>query len=583
VKWLLQIACLTDLDVANTLYFSSAFWNDKTKLIYQNRLLQPALINLSANSGGVLSLFRESSIGEIELDNTDGILNFMAGYSFDGRTAILHNDTASHYLGTIERMSERGNSLFFSFKSVSETLNNPYPQVAYDSATDSPAWDVGLDGKLKPIVFGKCKNITPVLVNSINSVYQVSNNNDCRIIAVYYDGQRLTNYRVNGNHLPGVSTIAVDGGTRNIPVNSEIMFDGDDTIYTVTTGLTGLSGNIVISPALTTTISDNKEFDIINLYGSNTALLDDAAKLSSDLTKKATKWGSFRGYLHLADAAVGVVTCDAITVSGTVQRLAYDVIGDMITTCGISGITIDDGVSAGYQIIDHNMHGQTLGASVKTTVNGLGTIGYYITDPINVKELLDAMVKSFAGYYWFLNKELNIKIIDRPASTAIITINEYQIESISREALGLGQNGIPVKGWLLKYQKNWTVLTTVAGILGTVRRELLAKEYQEIGTLDTNPTTETRHLLSEKNTLESLLNKKTKAQSVWNQLDTVCSVRRDIVSITCLDMSLFDTIKIGSTINVITPLLGYGAGKKLTCIGIELNANEETILIRAFG
>jgi hypothetical protein len=56
-----------------------------------------------------------------------------------------------------------------------------------------------------------------------------------------------------------------------------------------------------------------------------------------------------------------------------------------------------------------------------------------------------------------------------------------------------------------------------------------------------------------------------------------------VVTITSNDLRLLDTVLIGKTINAITPLLGYTAGRKLVCIGVELNATDETILIRAYG
>lgn len=577
--WLLSVDCLDSIGNAATLHFSSGAWNDKTKLIYQNKLIQPALINQSANDGGVLQMFKESSIGEIELANTDGGLDFIMDYAFDGRTATLNNGTTSYNLGTMLAPSERDNSIYFSFKSVSETLGNDYQQSVYDSTT----WDASLDGTLIPIVFGKCNNITPVLIDESNSIYQVSSGTDCRIIAVYYDGQRLTNYKVNGAHSSGLTTIAVDSGTKNIATGAQIVFSGDDNIYTVSTGLTGLSGNIIITPALVVNIADNAPFDVLNTYATLSALQTDAAKASTDLTKKATKWGSFEGYFHLADAAQGVVTCDVITVDTvtpalTTPRKTYDVIEDVISGCGITGLTID-----ATQIIDNIVYTKAASTTVKTVVNSLGYSGYYVNEITPIKNIIDSLVKSFFGYYWFEDKELNIKIIDYPASTAVVDINEYQIKSISREATGLGSNGVPIKGWLLKYQRNWTVMTTVAGILGTARKELLGKDYQEIGTNDINLTTAARHLLSEKLTLESLLNTKASALLIFTQLDAVCSVRRDIVEIISDDLRFLNTVQLGATINVITPLRGYTAGKKLVCIGRELNASDETLLIRAYG
>lgn len=588
--WLLTVSCRDASNNPATLYFSNGYWDDKTKLIYQNRLLQPALINRAANDGSVLQLFKESSIGEIELCNADGGLDFMSDYAFDGRSATLNNGTTSYDLGVIVRMSERNNSLFFSFKSLSELLTNPYPQETYNSATDSPAWDSSLDGQLKPIVFGQCKNITPVLVDPVRNIYQTSSEPNCRIVAVYYNGERLTNYLVNG--VSTGATIPIDSGVKGFKDGQLIMFDGDDSIYTVFGDFVGTSGTLVVTDILDVQALDNVYIDHIDTnissapFWSLADLITDSEKLYTDATKKAVKWGSFQGYFYLVDAAQGVITCDVITVNEPdiyTQGKIYNVIEDVISGCGIAGLTVDTTT----QVNDYAIYGAVAGNASKHCINLLGYAGFYITKATPIKTILDSLVKSFCGYYWFDGSELQIKILDAPKSTATETINEYQITGISREATGLGNNGLPIKGWLFKYRKNYTVMTTVASILSTDQKELLGKDFQEIEPSATEITTESntldRHPLSEKKELESLLINKTKARLVYAHLCALGSTAYHIVNVTVSDIRLLDTLAIGQTFEVITPLLGYTTGKKLLCVGIEFNAAEETLLIRGFG
>ena len=570
MKWLLSLDCLDGSDVAKTLHFSKGHWKDKTKLIYQNKLTQPALINQSAEDGGVFQMFAESSIGEIVINNTDGAFDFLADYAFDGRSATLTNGATSYSLGVVDGMYDREGSWFFSFNSLSETLNDNYPQSSYDAIT----WDTGLDGKLVPIVFGDVRNITPVLIDAQLGIYQVSSLSDCRVTAVYYDGQRLANYAVDGPHMASDTTIVIKGGTRGVATGKHIVFDGDETntVYSVSSGISGTIGTITISPGLDENIADGTAFDVIDLYGSLSALQADAAKLYTNGTKLATKWGSYQGYFHLADAVTGVITVDCIT-----QKTTFEVIESVIANCGISGLTVDDT----NQTIDHDIYGGTSGDTVKNTINRLGSVGYYLNSVTPIKTLLDNIIKSLGCYYWFIVSELNIKVIDAPASTAIETISEYKIQNIQRDGLGLGDNKLPVKGWLIKYRKNWTVMTTVAGILGTERKELLGKDFQELDY--TNTTTQTRHLLSNQVNLESYLNAKLSAELVKTQLNSTSSVRRDITNITSNDLSLFDSIKIGYTFNVVTDLYGYSSGRKFVCIAIDFNAVDETVSFKGFG
>lgn len=198
--WILDIAALNGADVAVTLRFADGAYVDGSANYYEPRMIQPAIINVSPDDGGVLSIFKQASIGEIELANVDGGLNYLVDYAVDGRAANISlvdgGVVTVYFYGTIERMTERGASIFLTLKSLTEALGKPHPAGTYAGNNSPPNGLEGttdtIFGNQKPKVFGTCKNLTPVMVNSSILIYQASSLTDCTITAVYDDGVTLT-------------------------------------------------------------------------------------------------------------------------------------------------------------------------------------------------------------------------------------------------------------------------------------------------------------------------------------------------------------------------------------------------------
>jgi|GEM_PF-653084 len=557
--WIFTIAALNASDVATTLYFSNGEYIDASDNFYQIRLLQPSLINVSANDGGVLPIFGQSSIGEVELANIDGQLDFLADYALDGRAATLSfvngATTTVYFQGTVGRMQERGNSLFFALKAFTESLATTHPLGAvYDGSNALPLGLEGtaddIEGKAKPRVYGDCRNISPVPVNTSKLIYQASNNADAIITAVYDEGVRLVNYRVNGSHAIGATVIAVDTGTGDIPVGAVVIFDSHRTLYTVLTGLSG--GNIELSSALIGAVTDNSAVEVVNFYsGSGSG----SGQLQSSTT--AAVWGSYQGFVRLAASPAGVVTCDCLSVTSGVVDKAGAVMQKIATEVGV---TVDS-------------------ASV-TAFNAAGSVGLYLDGDVTTQELFNRVVKSFIGYYWFDDAKLYFVLLNTPATTANLIIEDWMIISITREATGMAESGMRVYGCKMRYDRIETLQTTVAGSVTVAGRERLANQYRDVETIDA--ATQTRHLLAKKVTAESYGRYRWSALAASERLVNVGKVRRDVVSILC-DRAVLPAFQISQTALVKKSRLGYDAGRKMLIIGYELDAKKDTITIRAFG
>ena len=559
--WILTVAALDAVGAAVMLRFADGEYIDGSANFYEPRMIQPALMNVSPNDGGVFTVFNSASQGEIELANLDGGLNYLVDYALDGRTVTLSlvdsGAVTMVFIGTVERMTEGGGSLFLAMKSLTEALSANHPMAVYAGTNTPPTGLEGstgtIEGSVKPKIFGDCRNLSPVMVNSSLLIYEASSRSDAVITAVYDDGVRLTNYLVNGARAIGQTSIAVDTGvaSSSIPTGAKVIFDSHRAIYSVTTGISGAAGTIVISPALTTAIVDNEHVEVVNFYtGSGTA----AGQLQNAIA--AAAWSSYNGYFRLAASPSKQITCDVMSVTAGGQHKVGDVFAAVAAELGV---TVDS-------------------ASV-TTLNSVGVMGLAVTEIQPSAALFDAIARSVGGFYHYIGTTLYMSLLTAPG-TPVMTIEEWQIVALEREATGLGSNGLPFYGVSIRYDKIETVQTTVAGATGLDRTELLknASRTTEV----TDAATLSRHPLAEKIAVESLLRLKADAVAVANRLLSLGKVRRDVVTVTAY-FSQVPAFNIGDTVTIKHTRLGYSAGRDMVVIGYERDVKKKRVMLRVLG
>jgi hypothetical protein len=199
--WIATIGALDGSNTPKTLYFSDVSYIDNDGNYFENRMLQPALIKVSPDDGGTFKIFSTPSIGEIQLINKDGGLNYLMDYALDNGSIslslVVDNGTKNDYLtGKIESMRFSGDAVYLTVRSMSEVLtrnhvNNKFlGNNALPNGVEGVADDI--KGNVKPRVFGSVLNATPVLVNTSRLIYQFSDRQSATISAVYDKGAALT-------------------------------------------------------------------------------------------------------------------------------------------------------------------------------------------------------------------------------------------------------------------------------------------------------------------------------------------------------------------------------------------------------
>lgn len=167
---------------------------------YEGRLRDPATISKRIPIVPEVGRRAQTQFGDVRVNNADGELDTVGEMrTIDGRTMRIYVGPArgdfidfSQILEAIgDKISGDTEQLFFSLKNVTQLLDKPLQTQIYEG-TGGIAGDENLAGRKKPTCFGECFNITPVLKNNDELIYQFHTGEAQSIDYVKDSGLRLT-------------------------------------------------------------------------------------------------------------------------------------------------------------------------------------------------------------------------------------------------------------------------------------------------------------------------------------------------------------------------------------------------------
>jgi len=489
--WIATISVLNASNAAETLRFSDGAYTDASWNYYEARMHQPAIIKVSPEDGGTFNIFSTAAFGEIDLENIDGGLDYLADYALDGGLCVLSLVDAgvvTNYLtAIISTMHERDSHIFLTINNLNEVLAKPHPFEKYTGANVLPDGLEGvlgdIKGNIKPKVFGTVTNATPVAVNTSREIYQFSSRQTCTVSMIYDMGLAL---------------------------------------------------------ALGTT------FTYANLASFQTTV------------PTAGTFNRCAGYVRLGTTAVGTITGDAFDGSYLAPGNVFEAVISEVTRISVS-----------------------LNSASKAALNISGEVGIYVNSEESTASILNKIVVSI-GAFWYFKASVIFAGYTTLATTATLEFNDYEIEMAERTATGIGSNGLPISTVKVKYNKIETVQapTELAGAVTAARQAALANEFRTV--TSTDAAVLTRHPMSETVEIESYLLTEGTAQAVSDRLLLNFKSRCDIVSIAANVITIPD-LTLGIGVKIITPKLGYSAGKILTLIGYEIDAKLKKITMELIG
>lgn len=507
-----------------TLYFSSSpalvtgAADSPPDTTFQDRIVQPGNYAAQAFQGGLTFGKSQMGYGEIVLSNDDGALDYLLDYGFDGRTAVLRTreDDGSYiaypsgwntvFTGTIEQPEAtwpgyNDSNIVLRLRDGGMALHSKIPLAVYAGDNVLPYGLEGtsndLKGKTKPLLLGKCLNMSLQCVNTSKLIYAVSPPSGGAIDLVY-DFDAISDF------------------------DAEIFYD-----------------EVVSGPVTTELGTEYRRGGCsatgLEVYDNGVALTYGGTYSSeSDLLATAPSAGQYKvlptyGYIRLGSSPAGEITCTATDNNGH----------DANTPGSIIRAVLRDYMQWGSSRFN---------VSELAALDAVNTlqIGHLIQQETYVDELLDIICSSVGACYYFDN--LGVFRIFQITAPSLATPDF----SLSNEISGIDMQsaaGIPPKTVRMRFQKNWTVQTSgIAGSVTAERRAWLANEYRE--NVANSPYIAAKHLLSDELSFDSSYYED--AQSECGRRLELYATRRAMFDLTInLDvLPNFYTIEIGQVASI---------------------------------
>ncbi|MFZ5669136.1 MAG: hypothetical protein ACOY4K_06555 [Pseudomonadota bacterium] len=171
---------------------------------FDNALRDPGNVQVTVFGDGRTGGGTKLSLGEIKLNNADGIYDDWLGYGFDGRSVVIRRGVPGAYPAAFETLftgTIRGRptvnlkEVVLSLLDKQHIFDRPLLTNRYGGTNVLPNGIDGttddLAGKAKPRLFGRAMNIAPPCVNTSRLVYQISDGQIASVEGVYDRGEPL--------------------------------------------------------------------------------------------------------------------------------------------------------------------------------------------------------------------------------------------------------------------------------------------------------------------------------------------------------------------------------------------------------
>ena len=194
---------------------------------YEPRLENPLTLRRTLFSSGATSGNVAAGTGAIDLTNIDGGLDRLIGYGFDGGRAVLRRVAPDGAYDTAEILAVLTlEQPEFTWSRVSLRLRDRLQELEtrklqpnrYAGTNATPEGLEGgasdLKGRLKPLAFGRLRNVTAICVNAARLIYQVNDGAISSVPAVYDRGAELTQEQEYADRAEMEATSPAPGGYR---------------------------------------------------------------------------------------------------------------------------------------------------------------------------------------------------------------------------------------------------------------------------------------------------------------------------------------------------------------------------------
>jgi hypothetical protein len=158
-------------------------------------------------------------------------------------------------------------------------------------------------------------------------------------------------------------------------------------------------------------------------------------------------------------------------------------------------------------------------------------------------------------------------------------VHILKLDSLATRDTGAG---VPVWRVKLRYRPHAVLgRTDLAGSLSEARRAELQQPWREVAASDS--TVQATHLLAPELLRETALAHAADAATEAARLLDLHKQRRDYVQAEVWLTQAHAVIDLGAIVRLVTPRLGYGAGRSFVVVGITVNARRTRLTLDLWG
>ena len=534
------------------------------------------------------------SFGTIKLINTDGKLDYLQGYSLNGRDIkVKVGDGTSYdsffnifvgtmdqiewtaneviikirdyqhkldkdieidkYTGTVEvsATAQAGSTTSVTLASSSSTTSNYYKYMDIEIVSGT-----GYDQKRNIIDYNATTKVVtisstaPWIVAPDNtSVYKIYNNNNGsdRIKDKY---KPLCYGEVNH-----IVPIEIDPNNRVFQVhNGQI----EDIIAVY-------SGGYQIGSCSTGTYTNARDCEAAGYTWSVPA---GVAGFTKDLAngKFTLGSGSSSDYVITADVK-GSKEVDPFNVSAGYENKLGNLIKRIVTTKG--GLVLSDIDTASFTAFE-----------TATTPIQYGDLGYYVPDGENILNVLDSLISSLGAFYTFDREgKLVVGVLTEPSITVVESFTNLELISISRKS-----TGIPTVSNTIGSGKLWNVFSEgdMAGAVlsddpyrNRLENEFIDEKYEDL-------TVKTKHLLAEEaDKIDTYLTCNCMGYEEAKRIQLLYGVERNLFVIKVKTQPFM--LELNDTIQIKIDRYGLTNGKNMRIVSLNEDALKNEVTMEVWG
>ena len=568
--------------------FTSAPSDTPSNVHFEGRVKSALNVSRNMYSPGKIGGRSIPSFGTIKLNNVDGALDFLQGYSINGRNIKVkvgngdsYSDFFNIFVGTMDQIE-------WSAKEVIVKIRDFQHKLDKDIETDTYTGTVEITGTAQG---GGTDTIT--LASSASSTNDYYKYMDAEITSgTGYDQKRKI---VSYNGSTKVATIKGSTPWTVTPDSTSVY-----SIYNHSNGEDRLKGKI--KPVCYGDVAhiepieidpSNRKYQVHNgpieeiagVYAGGNQLGSCSSGSYTnawDCQADGHTWNHSGFTVDLANGtfivpggATTVITADvkgsketdAFNSTATYENRLGNIVKRIVTTKGGLGASDIDADSF-----------TTLETS--TTAIQHGDVGYYVPEGENILNVLDELISSLGAFYTFDREgKLVVGVLTAPSVTPAETFTEIELMSISRRS-----TGIPTVSNTIGSRKQWKVFSE-SDMAGAVLSDETYKHRLENEFVDEkyeNLTVKTKHLLAEEaDKVDTYLTCNCMGYEEAKRRQTLYGTERDLFVIKVKTQPFM--LELNDTIQIKIDRYGLNNGKNMRIVSLKEDALKNEVTMEVWG